>query len=152
MKAQTFLLLCAAAVSPLSHAATERTTLTCELDVTTQSSNGGPRHSHERAEVELLSDELSGFKAVTIHSAAIPVAVANKKGGAVTSFLDNSSGQRWEISNVRDRSKVASDERVVIDRKTGAISAWSITTVGDAATHVEAHGRCAGAASKPQKS
>jgi hypothetical protein len=120
--------------------------MTCELDVTTQPSHGEPRHSHERAEVELLFDALSGFKAVTIHSAAIPLAVANKKGGAVTSFRDNSSGERWEISNIRDRSKVASDERVVIDRKTGVISARSITTVGDASTRAEAHGRCAGAA------
>jgi hypothetical protein len=33
-----------------------------------------------------------------IHSVAIPVAVANKKGGAVTSF-DNSDENRWDISN-----------------------------------------------------
>jgi hypothetical protein len=152
MRVPICLLLCAVAGSPLSHAATQRTTLTCELDITTQPAHGEARRSHERAEIELLFDEVSGFKAVTIHSAAVPVAVANKKGGAVTSFLDHSSGERWDISNVRDRTKVASDERVVIEPKTGVISAYSSTTVGDASERVEAHGHCATAASKPQKS
>jgi hypothetical protein len=128
--------------SPVTYAATEIVALTCDLDVTTQPPYGEARQSHETAAVELLFDAASGFKAITIHSAAIPVAVANKKGGAVTSFVDHSDSQRWEISNLRDRSKVTSDERVAIDRKTGQITAHSTTTVGDASQHVEAHGRC----------
>lgn len=136
------LLVCAVLASPVSFADTERITLTCDLDVTTQPPIGDATRSHETAQVELLFDAASGFKAITIHSAAIPVAVANKKGGAVTDFVDKSDAQRWEISNRRDRSKVASDERVTIDRKTGHITAYSTTTVGDASQHVEARGHC----------
>lgn len=142
------LLCCGVLASPVSYADTEITTLTCDLEVTTQPSTGDAKQSHETATVELLSDAASGFKAITIHSAAIPVAVANKKGGAVTAFVDNSDPQRWEISNRRDRSKVASEERVAIDRKTGQITAYSVTTVGDASQHVEARGRCTNAESR----
>jgi hypothetical protein len=91
----------------------------------------------------MLFDAATGFKAITIHSVAIPVAVANKKGGAVTAFVDNSDENRWDISNRRDRSKVASEESAVIDRNTGHITAHSVTTVGDASQHVEARGSCA---------
>jgi hypothetical protein len=98
--------------------------------------------------VEMLFDAATGFKAIRIYSAAIPVAVANKKGGAVTSFVDNSDENRWDISNRRDRSKVASDESASIDRNTGDITAQSITTVGDASQHVEARGTCS---SYPQR-
>jgi hypothetical protein len=136
------LLCCGLLASPVSYADTETIALTCDLDVTTQSPDGDARQSHEMAEVELQFDTASGFKAITIHSTAIPVAVANKKGGAVTSYIDNSDRQRWEISNRRDRSKVASEERVAIDRNTGQITAYSLTTVGDASRHVEARGRC----------
>jgi hypothetical protein len=91
----------------------------------------------------MLFDAATGFKAIAIHSVAIPVAVANKKGGAVTSFVDNSDGNRWDISNRRDRSKVTSEESATIDRNTGHITASSITTVGDASQHVKARGSCA---------
>ena len=136
------LLCCGVLASPVTYADTETIALSCDLDVTTQPPDGDARHSHEIAAVDLLFDAASGFKAITIHSAAIPVAVANKKGGAVTSFVDNSDPQRWEISNRRDRSKVASEERVAIDRKTGQITAYSVTTVGDASRRVEARGHC----------
>jgi hypothetical protein len=92
--------------------------------------------------VELLSDAATGFKAIAIHSVAIPVAVANKKGGAVTAFVDNSANKRWDIANRRDRSKVASDESAAIDLKSMRITAHSTTTVGDASQHVEARGSC----------
>lgn len=136
------LLCCGVLASQVSYAGTEIITLTCDLDVTIQPPDGAARRSHETAAVDLMLDAVSGFKAITIHSAAIPVAVANKKGGAVTSFVDHSDPQHWEISNRRDRSKVASDERVAIDRKTGQITAYSVTTAGDASQHVEAHGHC----------
>jgi hypothetical protein len=90
-----------------------------------------------------MFDAAAGFKAIRIHSAAIPVAVANKKGGAVTSFVDNSDKNRWDISNRRDRSKVASDESAAIDRNSGHITASSTITVGDASQHIEARGTCA---------
>jgi hypothetical protein len=129
--------------SPLSYADTETIKLTCDLDVTTRPPAGDSKRSHETAMVELLFDTATGFKAIVIHSAAIPVAVANKKGGAVTAFSDNSDGNRWDISNRRDRTKVASDESAAIDRDTGQITAYSIKTVGDASQHVEARGTCA---------
>jgi predicted RNA methylase len=127
----------------VSYADTETITLTCDLEVTTQPPFGAPRHSSETAVVELLFDAATGFKAIRIYSAAIPVAVANKKGGAVTSFVDNSDNNRWSLSNRRDRSKVASDESATIDRNTGRITASSVITVGDASQHVEARGTCA---------
>jgi len=136
------LLLCAVSASPMGHADTETIELTCDLDVTTQPSYGDARRSHETAVVEMLFDAATGFKAINIHSVAIPVAVANKKGGAVTSFVDNSDENHWDISNRRDRSKVASDESAAIDRSTGLIMAYSITTVGDASQRVAARGTC----------
>src|SRR5215472_8550378 len=129
--------------SPVSYADTERINLTCELDVTTRPPNGGAKQSHETAVVEMLFDAATGFKAIRIYSVAIPVAVANKKGGAVTSFADNSTASRWDISNRRDRSKVATDESATIERSTGRITAYSVTTVGDASQRVEARGVCA---------
>jgi hypothetical protein len=135
-------LLCAVLASPIGHADTEKIKLTCDLDVTIRPPYGGSKQSHETALVEMLFDRATGFKAISVHSVAIPVAVANKKGGAVTSFVDSSDENRWDISNRRDRSKVASDESVAIDRKTGYITAYSITTVGDASQHVEARGTC----------
>jgi hypothetical protein len=137
------LLLCAVVALPVSYADTEAIELTCDLDVTTQPPDGEVKQSHETAVVVMLFDAATGFKAITIHSVAIPVAVANKKGGAVTSFVDNSDENRWDISNRRDRSKVASEESVAIDRNTGRITAYSITTVGDASQHVKARGSCA---------
>ena len=137
------LLLSAVVASPVSYADTGTIELTCDLDVTTQPPDGASKQSHETAVVELLFDAVTGFRAILIHSVAIPVAVANKKGGAVTSFVDNSDENRWDISNRRDRSKVASDESAAIDRNTGQIRAYSITTVGDASQHVEARGTCA---------
>jgi hypothetical protein len=137
------LLLCGVVMaSPISQADTETIKLSCDLDVTTQPSYGGSRHSHETAAVVLLFDAATGFKAIRIYAVAIPVAVANKKGGAVTSFTDNSDEYRWDISNRRDRSKVASDESAVIDRTTGHITAHSTTTVGEASQQVEARGTC----------
>jgi hypothetical protein len=137
------LLLCAVVALPVSHADTEAIKLTCELEVTTHPADGEVKQSHETALVVMLFDAATGFKAITIHSVAIPVAVANKKGGAVTSFVDNSDESRWDISNRRDRSKVASEESATIDRNTGRLTAYSITTVGDASQHVEARGSCA---------
>ena len=135
-------LLCAVVALPVSYADTESIKQTCDLDVTTQPADGAVRQSHETAVVVMLFDAATGFKAITIHSVAIPVAVANKKGGAVTSFVDNSDENRWDISNRRDRSKVASEESAAIDRNTGHITAYSITTVGDASQRVEARGTC----------
>ena len=129
--------------SPVSYADTETINLTCELEVTLRPPNGGVKQSHETAVVEMLFDAATGFKAIRIYSVAISVAVANKKGGAVTSFADNSDENRWDISNRRDRSEVASDESAAIDRSTGHITAHSITTVGDASQRVEARGTCA---------
>jgi hypothetical protein len=137
------LLLGCVLASPVSYADTEVIRLTCDLDVTTQPPVGDSKRSHETAVVEMLFDAGTGFKAIAIHSVAIPVAVANKKGGAVTSFIDNSDKNRWDISNRRDRSKVASEESVAIDRNTLHITAHSVTTVGDAAQHVQAQGTCA---------
>ena len=137
------LLLCAVVALPVSHADTEAIKLTCELEVTTHPADGGVKQSHETALVVMLFDAATGFKAITIHSVAIPVAVANKKGGAVTSFVDNSDENRWDISNRRDRSKVASEESAAIDRNTGRLTAYSITTVGDASQRVKARGSCA---------
>ena len=136
------LLLCAVVALPVSHADTEAIKLTCDLDVTTQPPDGEVKQSHETAVVVMLFDAATGFKAITIHSVAIPVAVANKKGGAVTSFVDDSDASRWHISNRRDRSKVASEESATIDRNTGRLTAYSITTVGDASQRVEARGSC----------
>jgi len=137
------LLLCGIVASPVSYADTETIKLTCDLYVTTQPPRGDSKQSHEIAVVEMLLDAATGFKAIRIHSVAIPVAVANKKGGAVTAFVDNSDRNRWDISNRRDRTKVASVESATIDRNTGRITAYSITTVGDASQHVEARGTCA---------
>ena len=143
MKITIPLLLGCVLASPVSYADTEVIRLTCDLDVTTQPPDGDSKRSHETAVVEMLFDAGTGFKAIAIHSVAIPVAVANKKGGAVTSFIDNSDKNRWDISNRRDRSKVASEESAVIDRNTGHITAHSVTTVGDASQHVQARGTCA---------
>jgi hypothetical protein len=137
------LLVCVVVALPVSYADTEAIKLTCDLEVTTQPPDGAVKQSHETAVVVMLFDAATGFKAITIHSVAIPVAVANKKGGAVTSFVDNSDENRWDISNRRDRSKVASEESAAIDRSTGHITAYSITTVGDASQHVKARGSCA---------
>jgi hypothetical protein len=68
--------------------------------------------------------------------------VANKQGGAVTSFVDHSNEKRWDISNRRDRSKVASEEAARYDLTTGHIAASSIAMVGDASQRVEARGTC----------
>ena len=127
---------------PVSYADTRTIELTCDLEVTAQPPHGAARHSHETAVVEMLFDAATGFKAIRIHAAAIPVGVANKKGGAVTSFVDNSDKNRWNISNRRDRTKVASDESASINRNTGHITASSITTVGDASLRVAARGTC----------
>ena len=143
MKITIPLLLGCVLASPVSFADTEVIRLTCDLDVTTQPPDGDSKRSHETAVVEMLFDAGTGFKAIAIHSVAIPVAVANKKGGAVTSFIDNSDKNRWDISNRRDRSKVASEESAVIDRNTLHITAHSVTTVGDASQHVQARGTCA---------
>ena len=143
MKVTIPLLLGCVLASPVSYADTEVIRLTCDLDVTTQPPDGDSKRSHETAVVEMLFDAGTGFKAIAIHSVAIPVAVANKKGGAVTSFIDNSDKNRWDISNRRDRSKVASEESAVIDRNTLHITAHSVTTVGDASQHVQARGTCA---------
>ena len=137
--------------SPVSYADTETINLTCELEVTLRPPNGGVKQSHETAVVEMLFDAATGFKAIRIYSGAISVAVANKKGGAVTSFVDNSDENRWDISNRRDRSEVASDESAAIDRSTGHITAHSITTVGDASQRVEARGTCAKVATSKRK-
>ena len=142
MKITVPLLLWGIVASPVSYADTETIKLICDLDVITQPPFGDSRHSHETAVVEMLFDAAKGFKAIRIYSVAIPVAVANKKGGAVTSFVDNSDNIRWDISNRRDRTKVASDESATIDRNTGHITASSITTVGDASQHVQARGTC----------
>ena len=142
MKITIPLLLCGVVASPVSYADTETIKLTCALDVTTQPPHGDPKHSRETAVVEMLFDAAMGFRAIVIHSVAIPVAVANKKGGAVTSFADNSDGNHWDISNLRDRSKVVSDQSVAIDRNTGHITAHSVTTVGDASQRTEAQGTC----------
>ena len=143
MKIAPLLLLCSGVASSVGYANTETIKLTCNLDVTTKPPGGASRQSHETAVVEMLFDAATGFKAIRIYSVAIPVAVANKKGGAVTSFVDSSDERRWEISNRRDRSKVASDESAAIDRDTGDITARYVTTVGDASQRVEARGRCA---------
>jgi len=143
MKITLPLFLCGVVVSTLSYADTETIKLTCDLEVTTQAAHGDSRRSRETVVVELMFDAATGFKAIRIHSVAIPVAVANKTGGAVTSCVDNSDDNRWDISNRRDRSKVASEESAAIDRNTGHITARSITTVGDAFQHVEARGTCA---------
>jgi hypothetical protein len=136
------LLACAVVASPLSRADTETITLTCELDVTTRPPHGESKRSHEVAVVELLLDRATGFKAIRIHSVAIPVAVANKKGGAVTAFVDHSDENRWDIWNRRDRSKVASEESATLDRNLGQLTAYSTLTVGEASRHVEARGTC----------
>jgi hypothetical protein len=136
-------LFCGVVASPASYADTEAIELTCDLEVITQPPAGDSKRSHETAVVELLFDADTGFKAIRIHSVAIPVAVANKQGGAVTSFVDHSDKNRWDISNRRDRSKVASEESATIDRNTGHITAHSVTTVGDASQRVEARGTCA---------
>ena len=142
MKITIPLLVCAVVASPVSHGDTETIKLTCELEVTTRPPYGDSQRSHEIALVEMLLDRSTGFKAIRIHSVAIPVAVANKKGGAVTSFVDHSDEQHWNISNRRDRSKVASEESATIDRNIGQLTAYSTTTVGDASRHVEARGTC----------
>lgn len=136
------LLVAAVVASPVSQADTETIKLTCELEVTTQPPHGDSKRSHEVAVVEMQLDRATGFKAIRIHSVAIPVAVANKKGGAVTAFVDHSDENRWEISNRRDRSKVASEESATLDRSIGQLTAYSTVTVGDASRHVEARGTC----------
>jgi hypothetical protein len=145
------LLLCGVVASPVSYGDTETIRLICELEVTTQPSYGASRRSHETAVVDLLFDAATGFKAIRVYSAAIPVAVANKEGGAVTAFVDNSHENRWDISNRRDRTKVASDEAAAIDRDTGHITAHSTTTVGDASQRVAARGTCTPAATSKRK-
>jgi hypothetical protein len=145
------LLVCALVASPVSQADTETIKLTCELDVTTQPPSGDSRRSHEVAVVEMLLDRATGFKAIRIHSVAIPVAVANKKGGAVTSFTDRSDENHWNISNRRDRSKVASEESATIDRNLGQLTAYSTMTVGEASRHVEARGTCGKISTSKQK-
>src|SRR5215470_14845130 len=126
--------------------------LTCALEVTTQPPYGDSKRSHEIAVVEMLFDPASGFKAIRIHSVAIPVAVANKKGGAVTSFVDHSDEQHWDISNRRDRSKVASEESAIIDRNLGRLTAYSTLTVGETSRHVEARGTCGKVDTRKRKS
>ena len=135
-------LLCGIVASAVSYADTATIELTCELDVTTESPDSDSKQSHETDVVELLLDPVTRFKAIVIHSVAIPVAVANKKGGAVTAFVDNSDENHWDIANRRDRSKVASDQSAAIDRTTGHITARSVTTVGAASQQVEARGTC----------
>src|SRR5215469_16868553 len=76
-------LFCGVVASPASYADTEAIELTCDLEVITQPPAGDSKRSHETAVVELLFDAGTGFKAIRIRSVAIPVAVANKKGGAV---------------------------------------------------------------------
>jgi hypothetical protein len=139
------------AASSASYADTATIKLSCELDITTQSPHGDSKQSHETAMVEMLSDAATGFKAIAVHSVAIAVAVANKKGGAVTAFVDHSDDKHWDISNRRDRSKVASDQSATIDLDDGHITAHSVTTVGDASQHVEARGTCAKIATGEQK-
>lgn len=151
MRSALPLLLCGVVAPLVSYADTEMIELTCDLYVTTQPPHGESKRSHETVGLEMLFDAATGFKAIVIHSVAIPVAVANKKGGAVTAFVDNSDGNRWEISNRRDRSKVASDQAAAIDRNTGQITAHSITTVGDASQRVEARGTCVKVATGRQK-
>jgi hypothetical protein len=144
-------LLCGIVVSGVSYADTATIELTCNLDVTTESPHGDSKQSHETVVVEMLLDPVTRFKAIVIHSVAIPVAVANKKGGAVTAFVDNSDENHWDISNRRDRSKVASDQSAAIDRTTGHITAHSVTTVGEAAQHVDARGTCSKIDTSKQK-
>ena len=151
MKTLAFL-LCSAVAAAVSYADTARIELTCDLDITTESRPGESKPSHETVVVEMLLDPVTRFKAIVIHSVAIPVAVANKAGGAVTAFVDNSDENHWDISNRRDRSKVATDQAAAIDRISGRITAHSVTTVGEASQRVEARGTCAKiGASEPTK-
>jgi hypothetical protein len=118
------------------------TKLTCELDVIVHHPYGEPSNSHETTGVELQIDESTGFRAVLVDSMTIPVSVANSKGGAITAFVDNSDDNRWDLSTDRKRAGSLLQQYVAIDRNTGRLNAFSISTVGNVSERTEARGVC----------
>jgi hypothetical protein len=116
--------------------------LTCELDVIVYHPYGEPSKSHETEEVEMQFDVGSGFKAISVDSITVPVNVTNGKGGAITSYVDNSDANRWDISSDRQRAGSLSQQSAAIDRNTGRLTVYVITTVGNTSERAEARGTC----------
>ena len=71
-----------------------------------------------------------------------PVNVTNGKDGATTSYVVNSDADRWDISSDRQRAGSLSQQSAAIDRNTGRLTAYVITTVGNASERAEARGLC----------
>lgn len=116
--------------------------LTCELNVIVYHPYSKPSSSHETTDVEMQFDDTTGFKAISISSLTVPVNVANSKGGAITSYVDNSDANRWDISSDRERKGSSSQQSAAIDRNTGRLTAYVITTVGNVSERAEARGTC----------
>jgi hypothetical protein len=121
---------------------TETVKLLCNLDVTVHHPYGEPDKSRETDSVEMQSDASTGFKAILIQSLTIGVSVANAKGGAVISYVENSNNNRWEISSDRKQGNILSQQMAAIDRNTGQLTAYEITTVNGVSERTEAIGTC----------
>lgn len=125
-----------------AHADTETIKLLCELDVSTKLPFGEPTKSHETAGVEITYDLSTGFRSIVIDSLTIGVAVANSKGGAITSYTDSSDDGKWYISSDRKSDRRLSYQMVSIDRNTGRLMAYDISTIGGADMRTQATGIC----------
>ena len=116
--------------------------LTCELDIIVHHPYGDSSKSHETVEVGMLFDNGTGFKAISVKSISVPVNVANSRVGGITSYVDNSDATRWDISSDRQDAASLSRQAAAIDRNTGRLTAYVITTVGNASERAEARGTC----------
>jgi len=116
--------------------------LTCELDIIVHHPSGDPSKRHETVEVGMLFDDGTGFKAISVKSISVPVNVANGRVGGITSYVDNSDANRWDISSDRQEAAGLSRQAAAIDRNTGRLTAYVITTVGNASERAEARGTC----------
>jgi hypothetical protein len=102
-------------------AAADTTRLTCDLEVNRSVIPTGLKKTlKETAAVEIKT--IDSLTSITVDSASMSMAVANAKGAAVSSFVDNSNANKWDISNTRPLSKEGSDQQQVsIDRSTGKL-------------------------------
>ena len=116
--------------------------LTCELDIIVHHPYGDPSKSHETVEVGMLFNDGTGFKALSVKSISVPVNVANSRVGGITSYVDNSDANRWDISSDRQEAASLSRQAAAIDRNTGRLTAYVITTVGNTSERAEARGTC----------
>jgi hypothetical protein len=120
---------------------TETTQMSCDLDVKTTNNAGLLKTGHETSVLEIK--ELETSTSIRLNSATMPVLVTTARVGPVTVFVDNSNDNRWDISSVRKQGTLAADdERIILDRNTGQLTASRSVTADSVTTSDRATGTC----------